>query len=88
MPIAGPLLLEACALLEQGDWEGAHSIVQQDEEDPLACWVHAVAHRIEGDLDNAAYWYRAAGRRADGLPEVASEVRAIRTQIETRSGSR
>jgi hypothetical protein len=27
-----------------------------------AAWVHAYLHRKEGDLDNAAYWYRRAGR--------------------------
>jgi hypothetical protein len=25
-------------------------------------WVHAYLHREEGDLSNAAYWYRRAGR--------------------------
>jgi hypothetical protein len=24
--------------------------------------VHAYLHRVEGDLGNAAYWYRQAGR--------------------------
>ncbi len=27
-----------------------------------AAWVHAWLHRVEGDLGNAAYWYRRAGR--------------------------
>ena len=26
--------------------------------------VHAHLHRIEGDLANAGYWYRRAGRKA------------------------
>jgi hypothetical protein len=26
------------------------------------CWVHAYLHRREGDLENAGYWYRRAGR--------------------------
>jgi hypothetical protein len=25
-------------------------------------WVHAYLHRVEGDLANAGYWYRRAGR--------------------------
>ena len=29
-----------------------------------AAWVHAHLHRLEGDLDNAGYWYRVAGRPA------------------------
>ena len=45
----------------RGDWERAHRIVQ-DESDPEAAWVHAWLHRVEGDLDNARYWYGQAGR--------------------------
>jgi hypothetical protein len=25
-------------------------------------WIHAHLHRVEGDLGNAAYWYRRAGK--------------------------
>ena len=25
-------------------------------------WVHAYLHRVEGDLSNAGYWYRRAGK--------------------------
>jgi hypothetical protein len=45
----------------KGDWTRAHAIVQ-DEEDVDAAWVHAYLHRIEGDLGNAGYWYRRAGK--------------------------
>lgn len=42
----------------QGDWDKAHELVQPDTD---ACaWVHAYLHRVEGDLSNAAYWYRRA----------------------------
>ena len=43
------------------DWDRAHKIVQ-DEADADAAWVHAYLHRVEGDLSNAGYWYRQAGR--------------------------
>ncbi len=46
---------------ERGAWDTAHAIVQ-DEAGADAAWVHATLHRREGDLDNAAYWYRRAGR--------------------------
>jgi hypothetical protein len=46
----------------RGDWEAAHATAQ-DIPDPTGAWVHAYLHRKEGDLDNAAYWYRRAGRR-------------------------
>ena len=46
----------------QGNWERAHTCVQANEADPISAWVHAYLHRKEGDLANAAYWYRRAGR--------------------------
>jgi hypothetical protein len=43
------------------DWDQAHSLVQMDEADRQCAWVHAYLHRKEGDLSNAAYWYRRSG---------------------------
>jgi hypothetical protein len=43
-------------------WDKAHAIVM-DEEGGDCAWVHAHLHRVEGDLDNARYWYRRAGKR-------------------------
>ena len=43
------------------DWEKAHKIVM-DESGKDCAWVHAYLHRVEGDLDNARYWYRQAQR--------------------------
>jgi hypothetical protein len=45
----------------RGDWGAAHRIAQ-DIDDTTGAWVHAYLHRKEGDLGNAAYWYRHAGR--------------------------
>jgi hypothetical protein len=45
----------------KGDWDKAHKIVQDDESREGA-WVHAYLHRVEGDLPNARYWYRTAGK--------------------------
>ncbi len=45
----------------RGDWEGAHKIAQEISGKDGA-WVHAYLHRKEGDLGNAGYWYRQAGR--------------------------
>lgn len=45
----------------KGDWDRAHKIVM-GEEGADAAWVHAYLHRVEGDLPNAGYWYRAAGK--------------------------
>jgi hypothetical protein len=45
------------------DWDKAHNIVM-DEGGKDCAWVHAYLHRVEGDLDNAHYWYRQAGKPA------------------------
>lgn len=50
----------------KGAWHRAHEIVQ-DDTSADAAWVHAYLHRVEGDLGNAGYWYRRAGKPvADG----------------------
>lgn len=62
-----------------GDWEQAHRIVQE-MDDADAAWIHAYLHRKEGDIANADYWYRRAGRKRPmhGLDEEwASLVEAM-----------
>jgi hypothetical protein len=43
----------------RGNWDAAHNTAQ-DIPDPTGAWIHAYLHRKEGDLANAAYWYRRA----------------------------
>jgi hypothetical protein len=57
------------------DWDKAHRIVMDDEGADCA-WVHAYLHRVEGDLGNAGYWYRQAGRKV-ATGELAAEWAAI-----------
>ena len=45
----------------RGDWETAHDVAQEIDG-PDGAWIHAYLHRKEGDLGNAGYWYRRAGR--------------------------
>jgi len=45
----------------RGDWQRAHTVVQ-DLETRDAAWVHAYLHRKEGDASNARYWYGRAGQ--------------------------
>jgi hypothetical protein len=33
-----------------------------DEGGKDCAWVHAYLHRVEGDLENARYWYEQAGK--------------------------
>jgi hypothetical protein len=74
--------LKALHLLAGGDWEGAHEAVQ-DDESKEAAWVHAHLHRVEGDLSNAGYWYRRAGKSA-----ATGDLGEERLAIEQALGSR
>ena len=47
----------------KGNWTEAHEAAQR-QEDATGAWVHAYLHRKEGDLENARYWYRRAGKPA------------------------
>lgn len=53
----------------KGNWQQAHALVDQ-LQDPKACWVHAYLHRKEGDIGNADYWYRRAGKQR---PDISLE---------------
>ena len=67
--------LKALSLLAGGDWEAAHKLVQDDPSSEAA-WMHAHLHRVEGDLANAGYWYRRAGK-AVARGDLEEERRAI-----------
>jgi hypothetical protein len=73
-------LRRAVALLDSGDWRGAHQIVQADEDSRHACWAHAIVHVMEGDLANARYWYRRAGRVFSA--DAGAEIRALGESLE------
>ena len=45
------------------EWEKAHAICQQNEGDPDCDLVNALTHLIEGDENNAGYWYRKVGAK-------------------------
>lgn len=53
--------LQALWHVAKGDWETAHDTIK-DVETAEAAWVHAHLHRVEGDQDNANYWYNRAGK--------------------------
>jgi hypothetical protein len=57
------------------DWVRAHKVVM-NEEDAGCAWAHAYLHRVEGDLDNARYWYRQA-HRDPAKGDLAAEWAAI-----------
>lgn len=59
-PIRTPLA-QALWYAGRGDWDTAHRLAQ-DVDTPAGSWVHAYLHRQEGDIGNARYWYRRAGK--------------------------
>lgn len=65
----------------KGDWDAAHRLVN-DSSQPDSMWVHAHLHRVEGDLSNARYWYRRAGRapHEGTLEEERGEILAALLQ--------
>jgi hypothetical protein len=73
-------LRQALAHLEAGDWPAAHAIVQADESE-LAAWLHGIVHTLEGDLENARYWYRRCARSFPGPAAVQEEIAAARRQL-------
>ena len=74
-------LERAVALLESGDWQAAHEIVQGDEDSRLSCWAHGIVHLLEGDIPNARYWYRQAKRPFPRQPAVENEIRVLKDEI-------
>jgi hypothetical protein len=75
-------LLRAIDLALAGDWNAAHQLVQQ-YEDGAAAWIHAVLHKMEGDLGNARYWYRRADRMDRVDDEPRAELSAIQAELTT-----
>jgi hypothetical protein len=61
------IYLQAMWYDAKGNWDRAHQLVQ-DMENAEASWIHAYLHRKEGDIANADYWYRRAGKK---LPDVS-----------------
>ncbi len=74
-------LLAALDAALVGDWHRAHGIVQRDERDPMACWIHAVLHRIEGDAWNSRYWYARTDHEYGEFPDAREELVAIRPRL-------
>ena len=77
MTVRNDALPRALDLLDAGDWQAAHEIVQK-EDSALAAWLHGIVHTLEGDLDNARYWYRRAERTFPGAGAVREELAAAR----------
>ena len=78
-------LARAVEFLAAGAWQRAHEIVQK-EKSALAAWLHGIVHTLEGDLDNARYWYRRANRPFPGPAAVQQEIAAARRMVQAGNG--
>ncbi len=74
-------LTEAIDLALQGQWQSAHELVQA-LDDVHTAWIHAVLHKIEGDLGNAQYWYRRANQLYT-TQDPTIELRTIRQHLQS-----
>lgn len=61
-PSEASVYLQALWYDAKGDWDKSHVLIQ-DLPDERAARIHAYLHRKEGDIWNADYWYRKAGRK-------------------------
>lgn len=72
--------IQSLDLVRDGDWAGAHSLIQSGS-DKMSCLIHGYLHREEGDMSNAAYWYRRAG---EDLPQntLPAELERLYSLVE------
>lgn len=61
-PKSWPPTLQSLWYDGKDNWHDAHEIAQ-DIPGSAGAWIHAYLHRKEGDLWNADYWYRQAGKK-------------------------
>lgn len=71
----------AVAKAQAGEWDQSHKIVQE-YSDTMACWIHAVLHKIEGDESNSRYWYARTDQKYENFTEADAELLAISRQLE------
>ena len=65
----------------------AHPIVQNDSSD-IGCWAHGIVHLLEGDVGNARYWYRRAGRPFPRERDASAEIDALIAKLKARTAPR
>ena len=75
-----PPIVKAVRHLEAGEWKAAHALVQKDASS-LGCWAHGIVHLVEGDLDNAKYWYRRAHRPLPHANTANAEIAALKAKL-------
>jgi hypothetical protein len=74
-------LKTAVNLSLSGDWNAAHQIAQE-YKDPIAYWIHAVLHKIEGDEFNSRYWYAKTSAEYEDFHSVKDELIHLLTMLD------
>lgn len=70
-------LIAAVNAALNGEWDTSHKIAQE-YSDPMANWIHAVLHKIEGDSSNSRYWYaRTSGHHYEDYANPQEELKEI-----------
>ena len=69
----------AALLLLFGAWDDSHNLIDDDETSEGE-YVHAIAHRIEPDSGNSAYWFRRVGKHAI-FPEMRERAQQILSNV-------
>ena len=65
-----------------GEWDKSHKIAQ-DYSDSTANWIHAVLHKIEGDVWNSKYWYaRTHGKKYEDFSDAREELLTIKNSLD------
>ncbi|MEO9135660.1 MAG: hypothetical protein ABI316_03550 [Casimicrobiaceae bacterium] len=72
--------------LRRGDWQKAHAIVQNDNTE-MGCWAHGIVHLLEGDLGNARYWFRRAGRPFPRERDASAEIDVLVATLKQRTAA-
>jgi hypothetical protein len=72
----------ALAHLRRREWQEAHALVME-LEDKIAHHMHGLAHRLEGDLENARYWYKRAGVPFSRSLRLSAELKSIESELKT-----
>jgi len=70
----------ALAHLRRREWQEAHELVM-DLEDKIAYHLHGLVHRLEGDMENARYWYAKAGVPLSRSLRLAAELKKIESEL-------
>jgi hypothetical protein len=74
-------LQRAVELASAGRWDEAHAMAPALEGDARADWLHAVLHKIEGDGENARYWYRRTEHAYEDFADPKAELAALQASL-------